>query len=306
MSSPIHHPEDLDAALMYAPPWARDGARDRARDQSPPLAPVGPATAVPVELPPRRRFGADRLFSGDLAMARLQRQLSLHPDEVPEPPFDDGESLLPLLGRIGAVAGIAALVAWLLVSVPGARLLRNDIKPAGFTPVSLAVNTDKEDSARVATALLVQHGLAAAAIQPQNVLPQNVLPQNVLPQPPAASPFTPPPMPTPPDTNSPATESVSLSLDNAEIATLVKRGKDFLTNGDLSSARLLLRRAAGAGSAEAALALGASFDPLVIRRLGAIGAQPDTARARQWYQKAVELGSEAASQQLAKLTQSGQ
>jgi hypothetical protein len=238
MSSPIHHAEDLDAALMYAPPWARDGARDRVREQSPPLAPVGAATAVPVESPPRRRrFGADRLFSGDLAMARLQRRLSLHPDEVPEPPFDDEESLLPLAARIGAVAGIAALVAWLLVSVPGARLIRNDTTPAGIPPAPAAVNNDKGDSAHVATALLVQHGLAAATIQPQNV-PQ----QNVLPQPPAASPFAPPPMPLPPNIDSRATDSVSLSLDNAEIATLVKRGKDFLTNGDLSSARLLLRR----------------------------------------------------------------
>jgi TPR repeat protein len=97
-----------------------------------------------------------------------------------------------------------------------------------------------------------------------------------------------------------------LPLDRDEITMLVKRGKDFLTNGDLASARLLLQRAAEAGSADAAMALGATFDPLVIRRLGAIGAEPDAARARQWYQKAVALGAAGAAQPLAKLEAAAQ
>ena len=89
-------------------------------------------------------------------------------------------------------------------------------------------------------------------------------------------------------------------LDADEIAALVKRGKDFVTNGDLVSARLLLRRAAEAGSAEAALALGETFDPLVFQRLHVIGIEPDAASAQKWYQRAAELGSAAASQRLAK------
>ena len=84
---------------------------------------------------------------------------------------------------------------------------------------------------------------------------------------------------------------------------MIKRGKDFLMSGDLASARLLLRRAADAGSADAALALGATFDPLVIQRLGAIGMTPDIAQARQWYKRAADLGSASATGQLAKLEQ---
>ncbi|MBV8790494.1 MAG: hypothetical protein JO237_00420, partial [Pseudolabrys sp.] len=91
------------------------------------------------------------------------------------------------------------------------------------------------------------------------------------------------------------------AIDSDEIATLVKRGQDFLQNGDLASARLVLLRAAESGSADGALALGATFDPIVIRKLGAIGIESDIAQARQWYQKAAELGSAFASQQLAKL-----
>ena len=100
--------------------------------------------------------------------------------------------------------------------------------------------------------------------------------------------------------------STARHLDAEEIATLVNRGTDSLKSGDLVSARLLLRRAAEAGSASAALMLGTTFDPLVIQQLGAIGVVPDVAQARQWYEKAAELGSDAASQRLAKLPQTGQ
>jgi len=85
-------------------------------------------------------------------------------------------------------------------------------------------------------------------------------------------------------------------LDADEIAALVKRGKDFANHGDLISARLLLRRAAEAGSAEAAMALGETFDPVVFQRLHVIGIEPDAASAQKWYQRAAELGSAAASQ----------
>jgi len=91
-------------------------------------------------------------------------------------------------------------------------------------------------------------------------------------------------------------------LDNNEIAMLVTRGKGFLKDGDLASARLLFQRAAAAGNAEAAFILGTTFDPLFIRRMGVVGMEPDIARAREWYERAAELGSADASQQLTLLT----
>jgi hypothetical protein len=100
--------------------------------------------------------------------------------------------------------------------------------------------------------------------------------------------------------------SAARHLDAEEIAVLINRGTDSLKSGDLVSARLLLRRAAEAGSASAALTLGTTFDPLVIQQLGAMGVVPDVAQARQWYEEAAELGSDAASQRLAKLPHTGQ
>jgi hypothetical protein len=312
MSSPIHHAEDLDAALMYAPPCVRKRARDGAQEAARP-EPIAPVAEPPIEALPRRwRIGGPApAFSGDREVARLQRQLALYPDAIPQPPVDAVEPLWPILLRIGGVAGAAALVAWLMVALPGGKLQRNETKSADAPPpppppaTMAAVDSGHEDAARYATALLVQHGLAEtnAPAQPNDApplaTPQPVLAPVAVPVP-VPVPAAPAPAPAP-GAISPPADSVHLQLGNDEIATLVKRGKDFVTNGDLASARLLLRRAAEAGSAEAALALGATFDPLVLRRLGAIGAVPDTAQARTWYQRAADLGSDAASQQLAKL-----
>ena len=75
-----------------------------------------------------------------------------------------------------------------------------------------------------------------------------------------------------------------------------------MIDGDFTSARFLLKRGVEADTAAGALALGATFDPELIKHLGAIGEVPDIAQARVWYEKAAELGAPAAAQQLAKLT----
>ena len=286
MSSPIHHAEDLDEALHYAPPWAREqGLRE----------PLRPAAALVRSPPSRWRIGvADDAFSGDRAMVKLQRQLALDPDAVPEPPVDDIQSLWPMALRLCAVAGVAAAVAWLVISLPGTRLLRHDVVHADIQVPPPVADTQKQDPLRTpaAAGLLLQHGLSEANASPA--------PVEAVPAPPQQPPIA------PPSSDAAATPPVSLSLASDEIAMLLKRGKDAFSTGDLAAARLLLRRGAEAGSAEAALALGATFDPLVLRRLGAIGAAPDAAQARQWYQKAVALGSTTASQPLAKLEAAAQ
>ena len=286
MSSPIHHAEDLDEALHYAPPWAREqGLRE----------PLRPAAALVRSPPSRWRIDvADDAFSGDRAMVKLQRQLALDPDAVPEPPVDDIQSLWPMALRLCSVAGVAAAAAWLIIAPPGTRFLRSDGVRANVEVPPPVANTEKQDPLRTpaAAGLLLQHGLAEAKASP---VPVEATPV-AAPQPTAE----------PPSSDAPVAQTVSVALDSDEIAMLLKRGKDALSTGDFASARLLLRRAAEAGSAEAALALGATFDPLVLRRLGAIGAAPDAAQARQWYQKAVALGSPTASQPLAQLEASAQ
>jgi hypothetical protein len=96
----------------------------------------------------------------------------------------------------------------------------------------------------------------------------------------------------------------SAALGENEISTLIRRGKNLLNDGDFAAARVLFERAADAGSADGALALGSTYDPNVIKRLGAITVKPDIDSARKWYQLAAERGSAAATLQLANLPQS--
>jgi TPR repeat protein len=87
-------------------------------------------------------------------------------------------------------------------------------------------------------------------------------------------------------------------VDHEEITIILKRGKDLIASGDLAAARLVLQRAANANDAEAALALGATYDPFVLRELKVYGLTADAGMARIWYEKAKEYGSEAATRRL--------
>ena len=87
-------------------------------------------------------------------------------------------------------------------------------------------------------------------------------------------------------------------LDPGEIASSLRRGNDLIASGDLAAARLVLRRAANAGDARAAMTLAGTYDPVVLEKLGVHGFVPDAAMARVWYEKARKAGSAAAPQRL--------
>jgi hypothetical protein len=104
--------------------------------------------------------------------------------------------------------------------------------------------------------------------------------------PPAAAPPTPSATPRTPQ------------LDREQIATLVERGKHLIASGDLAAARVVLRRAAESRDAAAALALGSTYDPVILRELKTFGFAPDLEMARSWYEKAKEFGSEEAQRRI--------
>jgi len=93
-------------------------------------------------------------------------------------------------------------------------------------------------------------------------------------------------------------------LDRDEIATLYRRSEQLIGQGDIAGARLLLTRAAEAGDARSALALGATYDAANLGRLGVRGIAPDAAQAQAWYAKAAEFGSSEASRRLEQFAQS--
>jgi hypothetical protein len=87
-------------------------------------------------------------------------------------------------------------------------------------------------------------------------------------------------------------------LDPNEIASALKRADNLIASGDLAAARLVLRRAANAGDAHAAMTLAGTYDPVVLEKLGVHGFVPDIAMARAWYEKAKKFGSAEAPQRL--------
>ena len=86
-------------------------------------------------------------------------------------------------------------------------------------------------------------------------------------------------------------------LSAALVSALMKRGDQSLALGDIAAARQLFERAAGAGNAAAATALGKTYDPNFV----APGGKTDAATAVDWYRKAAALGDPRATDLLKRL-----
>jgi len=86
-----------------------------------------------------------------------------------------------------------------------------------------------------------------------------------------------------------------------QAATLMQLAWAALKQGDIATTRVLLKRAADLGDAQAALELGMSFDPVFLGTLGVVGIAPDVAQAVEWYNKASALGSVEATRHLKRL-----
>jgi hypothetical protein len=84
--------------------------------------------------------------------------------------------------------------------------------------------------------------------------------------------------------------AVKPQLRQEEIAMLIERGRMLFEAGDLASARLFFRRAAKAGDAAAAIAMGATYDPEVLTQRFIRGIDADPQEAQRWYERAREMG----------------
>ncbi len=292
MSTPLHHPKDVDPDLIYAPRWARE--------QTPTL-PAAPQIKLPA-----------RSFSGDRGM--VGRQLALNPDVLPEPPqlVSNNRRAGRIALLISSIVGVAAGVAWAITWTPGASGLRRENVGTSFPAVPLS-------DAPVAT----------GSEQPnwQVDVAARAMPEFMSTQEPASSPDRSEPaafhstaatMTQPPPAQMPVPEVatreltpqqtvpdfVTRQLDADELASMLRRADDLIKSGDLSSARLLLKRVAEAGNARAAFTLAGTFDPNVLKALGLLDGAPDIALARLWYERAAQLGSADATRQLQQLATS--
>jgi hypothetical protein len=95
-----------------------------------------------------------------------------------------------------------------------------------------------------------------------------------------------------------AARPAALRLSQDEIAKMFKRGEEYMGQGRISTARLLFQRAAEACDMKAAFALGATYDPIMLKKFGATLLDSNIATARTWYEQARRLGLSEASRQL--------
>lgn len=207
-----------------------------------------------------------------------------------------------IVAGVLAASALAVLVALFHADV--GRLLAVDAKAwmSGVAadqpappPAAVARQIPQKDAARVSTAIRlasadsVEEAIAPTAPSREAIATayQNAL-QAQTPAPPAArvAPTPPPPAKT---------------LDAETLGGLMARARSLIAIGDIAAARLLLERAANAQDATAAFVLAQTYDPAVLGTRDTRSITADPAAARDWYQKAAELGSADARQRLTQI-----
>lgn len=312
MSSPVRDDGDLDPILRYAPPQVREQGQ-------PPRKPPAP----PLDRPGRRQSADSPEIYGDRAMVEMRHLLTLDPEWIPEPPeyVAPGCDLWMLALHASGALGVAALVAWVVVSVPGATQLGRDVVQLAF-PGTLA---SIQSRGAVPPPGVISPNLASsiapkaivAAVEPpvpetrewldprQRAAPTSFGgATKIQPSPdqqtPAAEQTTPAPTRVAPAQRA-VLDFVTRHLDSDELASLLQRADDLIKSRDISSAPLLLRRAAEAGDARATITLAGTFDPNVLKALGFQDGAADVAQARLWYERAEKSGSTEALGRLQQL-----
>ena len=96
----------------------------------------------------------------------------------------------------------------------------------------------------------------------------------------------------------PKAELILRADESGRVADLIEHGQKMIDVGYFAGARAYFKRAAEAGSGEAALRLAATFDQEFIDRIGAHGIKADPVEARAWYERAKQLGVEGADEKL--------
>jgi len=266
---------------------------------------------------------------GPALRRRPQPPRSLEPERMAPPPdLGSRRGYWPLYALLASAfgAGIAYFVAapeHLPSSAPPPRpqVASFETTSAAPAPVTLERKsmfpTVARDEDAGAPPPSTAPSLASSEVEPQPAAPRaakssqlaRLEPAPVAPAPSVAAAPPPPPAPAPlaaapPSPRAPAPAAAAppvRKLAPEAIKLLVEQGDQFVAAGDLVTARTVFQRAAEAGDATAAMALAATYDPLMLARLGVVGVQPDIEKARAWYQRAENLGLAEATRRLSQL-----
>jgi hypothetical protein len=284
--------------------------------------PSEPGTAVSFRIATKRV--QIPISSGESPEEAARRFFAQVRPEYLTPPPRQGMGL-PSLAMTAAFLGamaVSAIAALVVVNFVHQPTIRADVageergaKGNSFAAATLSLAKVQEAQAKMAPAdePAVPAETLLAAVPPHDVATSeppaatNPQPAKVEPvRPEIATPATSPVQAASPvQAVSPAPASSAApeprrtaALPPEETASLLKRGRDLIALGDIASARLVLTLVAEAGNSEASFILAGTFDPTVLANLRAIGVQGDPAKARAWYTRAAELGSQEARQRL--------
>lgn len=93
--------------------------------------------------------------------------------------------------------------------------------------------------------------------------------------------------------------SIPIPVDDAK--RMFGEGLVAFAEGDIATARAFLKRAAEAGDPRALMALGDTYDPATLTRMGALGMKGDGVAARSYYSRAASAGVGGARDRIAAL-----
>lgn len=324
MSAPMRRLKDIDPALMYAPPHVRR-EHGISLDENREASGFGEASDrhEPKHHEPQD-LDAEAEFSADRTLTKFRRRLAPDPEWMSEPPpLADERNIWALMLRASGVLAFVTMAAWLVTSSPTVKLWLGGAaiganSPGNGASASARPQPLHRGGQMHAAALLPRNDHAAATAGPPPVVEQPPIAEQARAEaaatgedaiPVSAVAAITPPAAAAREAHPPADAAnfVSRHIGRSELDAMLERAAGFIKSGDLSSARLLLRRAAEAGDVRAAFTLAGTFDPNVLKATGTPDGAPDLPQARLWYGRAAQLGSTDAARRLQQLaTTSGQ
>jgi hypothetical protein len=182
------------------------------------------------------------------------------------------------------------------------------IKPAATPSAAVAQNPIVEGAVLAQAGRPIQATAPVFALSTQTVVPQppaaqtpvrgvpastpetSFRTQTVIASPPAsvAAPFQAALVPAAPASQDSAMRRAS---PRPEVEDLIREGNRRMREGDILEARQFYQKAVAFGDPEAALAMGRSYDPIYFARIDKKNAEPDAAKAFDWYRRAMDAGA---------------
>jgi hypothetical protein len=215
---------------------------------------------------------------------RVHSPRSLKPGRLPPSPEMPRRNISALVGSVLALILLATIVYYFAAGgwapssepAPGPETASDPIVPPSWSTGQKAPSPTMAQGDNRATSAQGETSTAARSSESEAVM-----------------------QPGEPGAQVPPASKATRVLDPEEIKLLIKQAEQFMASGDVVTARIAFQRAAEAGDADAALALGATYDPIVLASLGVAGLGANVEKARMWYQKAESLGSTEATRRLA-------